>query len=144
MPIPFVEFHPTISGMDQIENEKAEDARESALARMRDEVTPTRRQPLLVHKVSFQQFLLHFRRIKSGGSWKHNTFHYGLHALIFCAQTLRCVEEYESVGWGCFSVRRNSKCYLAPQSVIPFARLFGWQDLIKRLFKWLVDSQTIG
>ncbi|VDM66742.1 unnamed protein product [Strongylus vulgaris] len=52
-PIPFVEYHPTISGMDVEEHEVPTDqkeAREAALARLRDSSPPKRKRPLIVQK----------------------------------------------------------------------------------------------
>ncbi|CAJ0941270.1 unnamed protein product, partial [Mesorhabditis belari] len=52
-PIPFVEYHPTISGMDVTEAEvphSVEEARDAALARLRDSTPPKRKRPLLVQK----------------------------------------------------------------------------------------------
>ncbi|EYC29825.1 hypothetical protein Y032_0005g2280 [Ancylostoma ceylanicum] len=52
-PIPFVEYHPTISGMDVEEHEVPEDqkeVREAALARLRDSSPPRRKRPLIVQK----------------------------------------------------------------------------------------------
>ncbi|KJH44915.1 chondroitin N-acetylgalactosaminyltransferase [Dictyocaulus viviparus] len=52
-PIPFVEFHPTISGMDIEEHEVPVDqkeARDAALARLRDSSPPRRKRPLIVQK----------------------------------------------------------------------------------------------
>ncbi|ETN76614.1 chondroitin N-acetylgalactosaminyltransferase [Necator americanus] len=52
-PIPFVEYHPTISGMDVEEHEVPADqkeAREAALARLRDSSPPKRKRPLIVQK----------------------------------------------------------------------------------------------
>ncbi|KAJ1372872.1 hypothetical protein KIN20_035162 [Parelaphostrongylus tenuis] len=52
-PIPFVEYHPTISGMDIEEHEAPIDqkeARDAALARLRDSSPPKRKRPLIVQK----------------------------------------------------------------------------------------------
>nr|CDJ87944.1 Chondroitin N-acetylgalactosaminyltransferase domain containing protein [Haemonchus contortus] len=52
-PIPFVEYHPTISGMDVEEHEVPTDqkeARDAALARLRDSSPPRRKRPLIVQK----------------------------------------------------------------------------------------------
>ncbi|CAB3402055.1 unnamed protein product [Caenorhabditis bovis] len=53
-PVPFVEYHPTISGMEMTEKEAQEtpssQAREAALARLRDGIEPKRKRPLIVQK----------------------------------------------------------------------------------------------
>lgn len=67
-PIPFVEYHPTVSGMDVIESEvrkklissaasfqvpsDPQEAREKALNRLRDDHPPKRKRQLIVQKVS--------------------------------------------------------------------------------------------
>ncbi|CAJ0579005.1 unnamed protein product, partial [Mesorhabditis spiculigera] len=52
-PIPFVEYHPTISGMDIGDNEihhSNDEARDAAFARLREATPPKRKKPLLVQK----------------------------------------------------------------------------------------------
>uniref|UniRef100_A0A8R1E1E9 Hexosyltransferase n=1 Tax=Caenorhabditis japonica TaxID=281687 RepID=A0A8R1E1E9_CAEJA len=53
-PVPFVEYHPTISGMEMTEKEEKEtstsQAREAALSRLRDGVEPKRKRALIVQK----------------------------------------------------------------------------------------------
>ncbi|ULU02214.1 hypothetical protein L3Y34_002047 [Caenorhabditis briggsae] len=53
-PVPFVEYHPTISGMEMTEKEEkdtpTEQAREAALSRLRDGVEPKRKRALIVQK----------------------------------------------------------------------------------------------
>lgn len=53
-PVPFVEYHPTISGMEMSEKEEkdtpTEQAREAALSRLRDGVEPKRKRALVVQK----------------------------------------------------------------------------------------------
>ena len=54
-PIPFVEFHPTIAGMDMDEKEAGQvnpvERRDAALAMLRDGAPAKRKRPLIVQKV---------------------------------------------------------------------------------------------
>lgn len=54
LPIPFIEYHPTISGMDLKDGEKPDDesTRQRALGTLKDAAPPQRTKGLMVQKVS--------------------------------------------------------------------------------------------